>query len=178
MQQSFPRFTAEFCRHSWSNFPQNLWFCLSLKIWESFFSTNYCYRSWSGTLISFFPDPGSNQKSFGINILPFLVNWLKFSVPAQNIEKFSNIVIFISTKKVRQLKFSPTLFCFCWFRDPRSGMEKNPNPGKKSRTLNTGKNNEGFMWTKKTKIRKARNCTSSHNLHWSYQYIKPGIESN
>jgi hypothetical protein len=130
MQQSFPRFTAEFCRHSWSNIPQNLWFFLSWKIWESFFSTNYRYRSWSGTLISFFPDPGSNQKTFGFNMLLFLVNWLKFSVPVQNIEQFSNIVKFMST---RRWDNSPPIFCCCWSGIPDLGWRKirirDKNPG-------------------------------------------------
>jgi copper chaperone CopZ len=43
---------------------------------------------------------------------------------------FTIFLIFVATKNGRTKKFFPLLFlCYCWIRDPGSGMDKNRDPG-------------------------------------------------
>jgi hypothetical protein len=52
----------------------------------------------------------------------FFVNWLNIFFLCLFC---SNFVKFVATKKVSKTTNFPPLFCCCWIRDQRSGMEKN-----------------------------------------------------
>jgi hypothetical protein len=65
-----------------------------------------------------------------VSIILFI--FAQFASSAVKKKLIFKFVIFVATIKVGQLIFLTPLFsCYFWLRDPRSGMDKNQDPGDK-----------------------------------------------